>query len=78
MKKIRVVSLPGRNYLGNDYFKLFCEALEGAGLDVINMHESRAKVLRFDVLHMYFTYTFQNISSLSAVFYELSSPWQLL
>ena len=50
---LRVLSLPGKDFGGNPYIKLFCESLERAGMLVVNIHTSHGKCFRFDVLHIH-------------------------
>jgi hypothetical protein len=49
----RILSLPGKDFGGNPYVKLFCESLEKAGMNVVNIHTSPAKYFKFDVLHIH-------------------------
>ncbi len=50
---LRILSLPGTDFGGNPYVKLFCESLEKAGMSVVNIHTSQAKYFKFDVLHIH-------------------------
>ena len=50
---LRVLSLPGREFGGNPYIKLFCDSLERAGISVVNIHTTQGKYLKFDVLHIH-------------------------
>jgi beta-1,4-mannosyltransferase len=50
---LRILSLPGREFAGNPYIKLFCDSLERAGVFVVNIHTSQAKYFKFDVLHIH-------------------------
>src|SRR5216684_8944451 len=50
---LRILSLPGRDFGGNPYIKLFCESLEKAGMFVVNIHTPQAKYFKFDVLHIH-------------------------
>jgi beta-1,4-mannosyltransferase len=50
---LRVLSLPGREFGGNPYIKLFCDSLERAGIAVANIHTTQGKYLKFDVLHIH-------------------------
>src|ERR1700731_1886657 len=50
---LRVLSLPGREFGGNPYIKLFCDSLERAGIAVVNIHTIQGKYLKFDVLHIH-------------------------
>jgi beta-1,4-mannosyltransferase len=50
---LRILSLPAKDFGGNPYSKYFCEALERAGLVVVNIHTSHAKFFKFDVLHIH-------------------------
>jgi len=51
---LRVFSLPGRNYRNNPYFGLFCDALENAGLKIVDINDRAAKRMQFDILHVHF------------------------
>jgi beta-1,4-mannosyltransferase len=53
MRVIRVLSLPGREFGGNPYIKLFCESLERTGVVIVNIHSFQGKYLNFDVLHIH-------------------------
>ncbi|SON57987.1 GDP-mannose:glycolipid 4-beta-D-mannosyltransferase precursor [Hartmannibacter diazotrophicus] len=48
------MSVPGRTYIGNPYWKYFCEAFDAIGVDVVPVRSADTMLLRFDVLHMHF------------------------
>ena len=50
---LRILSLPGKDFEGNPYTKLFCVSLEKAGMSVVNIHTFPAKYFKFDVLHIH-------------------------
>jgi len=50
---LRILSLPGKDFGGNPYPKLFCESLEKVGMFVVNIHTSQAKYFKFDILHVH-------------------------
>lgn len=51
---MRVLSIPGRTYIGNPYWKHFCEAFDATGVEVVEVRSLDAATLRFDVLHIHF------------------------
>jgi beta-1,4-mannosyltransferase len=51
---MKVLSLPGRNFRGNSYFKLFCDGLEKVGIDVIDIRSKDVLYLKFDIIHIHF------------------------
>jgi beta-1,4-mannosyltransferase len=52
---LRILSLPGKDCEegSNPYTKLFSEALEKAGMFIVNIHTSQGKCFKFDVLHIH-------------------------
>jgi hypothetical protein len=50
---LRILSLPGREFTGNPYIDLFCDALERAGMSLVNIHTSQARLFKFDILHLH-------------------------
>lgn len=53
MKRLRVLSIPGRTYVGNPYWRMFCEGLDDVGLPVVEVRTSDALLQRFDVAHIH-------------------------
>src|ERR1022692_2370134 len=53
-RRLRVLSLPGRNFKGNAYFRLFRDGLDAAGLKVVDRRILDALRLRFDIIHVHF------------------------
>lgn len=49
----RILSLPGKEFTGNPYCRLFCESLETAGMSLVDIHTSQGKYFQFDVLHIH-------------------------
>jgi beta-1,4-mannosyltransferase len=52
--RVRVLSIPGPRHAQNSYFPLLWHALEGAGLEMIDVRTSAAVMLKFDVMHLHF------------------------
>ena len=50
---IRVLSIPGRR-TATRYITLFCQALDEADVDVVDVNSREAALFRFDVLHLHF------------------------
>jgi beta-1,4-mannosyltransferase len=50
---IRVLSMPGWEFGGNPYTKLFCDSLENAGMVVVSIHTTKGKCFKFDILHVH-------------------------
>ena len=53
-QRVRVLSVPGPRHAQNSYFPLLWQALEGAGLEMIDARTSAAAMLKFDILHLHF------------------------
>jgi beta-1,4-mannosyltransferase len=54
IQRVRVLSIPGPRHAQNSYFPLLWQALEGAGLEMIDARTRAAVVLKFDILHLHF------------------------
>ena len=69
IQRVRVLSIPGPRYAQNSYFPLLWHALEGAGLEMIDVRTNAAVMLKFDILHVHFPEHFVTERSLrSALF----------
>src|SRR5437870_2810736 len=50
---LRILSVPGKDFGRNPYIRLLCESLERAGMSIVNIHTARAKLFKFDILHIH-------------------------
>lgn len=53
-RALRVLSLPGRSYIGNPYWKHFCEAFDAVNVTVVEPRGGDALRFGFDILHVHF------------------------
>jgi beta-1,4-mannosyltransferase len=53
IRRLRVVSIPGRRHAQNSYFGLLWRALVGAGIEMISARSLPALALRYDILHVH-------------------------
>jgi glycosyltransferase involved in cell wall biosynthesis len=54
-RAVRVLSIPGRR-TATRYIKLFCKALDDAGVKVVDADSRDAALFRFDILHLHCPY----------------------
>jgi beta-1,4-mannosyltransferase len=54
VRAIRVLSIPGRRHAQNSYFGLLWDALQGAGIEMVDARTTAALLLKFDILHLHF------------------------
>src|ERR1700730_19383481 len=52
-RTIRVLYLPGRDFRGNPFIQLFCEALEQQEIRIVNVHTPEGRLFQFDILHIH-------------------------
>src|SRR5260370_19083061 len=50
---LRILSLPAKDFGGNPYTMYFCESLEKADMDIVNIHTLQGKFFKFDILHLH-------------------------
>jgi beta-1,4-mannosyltransferase len=53
VRRVRVLSIPGRRHPQNPYFPLLWHALEGAGVEMISARSLAALTLQYDILHVH-------------------------
>lgn len=53
IRRVRVLSIPGRRHAQNSYFRLLWDALEKVGLQMIGARTTAALTLRYDIFHVH-------------------------
>ncbi len=54
IRPIRVLSIPGQRHAQNSYFGLLWNAVQGAGIKMVDARTTAALLLKFDILHLHF------------------------
>jgi beta-1,4-mannosyltransferase len=54
VRSIRVLSIPGPRHEHNSFFGLLWNAVQGAGIEMVDVRTTAALLLKFDILHLHF------------------------